>query len=378
MRIRTLLALLLALLLTGALAPRCEAATPQTMQELTEQFGLAQLQEALPETARELAREATGQDLSPGQLLTLSPSALLDLVADGLRDGLLRYRRDLFSLLAAVLLCALMACFDEGKTLSTGFGLVGVLCITTVLCRPVLDCVLFASRTVQDCAAFLLAYIPVYTTVVATMGAPATAAVYHAVVLAAGQAVSQLAARLLLPFAQAYLLLSLAGGIGRNKGIMTVSSGVKKLVNWALVLAMTAFTGLLSLQSFLGSAADGAAVKTTKFLVGSFVPVVGSVLTDAISAMQGSLQLIRASVGGFGILAALFTFLPVLLNITVLRGVVAVAGVVGELLAVEQTKGVLAGFSNMLSVMTAIVLSMLTLVVISTAVVLSASGGVAV
>ncbi|MPN28456.1 hypothetical protein SDC9_175898 [bioreactor metagenome] len=138
---------------------------------------------------------------------------------------------------------------------------------------------------------------------------------------------------------------------------------------------MTIFTGLLSLQSFLSAAADGAAVKTAKFLVGSFIPVVGSVLTDALSAMQGSLHIIKASVGSFGILVAVLTFLPVLLHITVLRAVVAIASITGEMLSVTPVKGILSGFSNLLSIMTAILLSMMMLLVISTAVMLSLTGG---
>ena len=368
--------LIFILLFIFLLSVRCYAvSTESPINELAKQFGLELLQRDLPPQAQQYTEELSLDELSTGKLLSLSPQALFKLVTEQLADMLNRYKRELFSILAAVLLLAILGTLGEKTQATAVFGLIGALSITAIMCEPVLFCVENGAASIRDSARFMLTYIPIYATVVATGGAPATAAVYHTVLMMAIQIVSQLAAGVFLPLTQSYLLLSLAGGIGQNKGVVMLSGSIKKLLNWGLVLVMTAFTGLLSLQSFLSAATDGAAVKTTKFLVGSFIPVVGSVLTDALSAMQGSLQIIKASVGSFGIVVAVLTFLPVLLQITVLRAVVAVASIIGEMLSVEQVKGVLSGFSNLLSIMTAIVLSMMMLIIMSTAIMLSLSGG---
>ena len=366
---RLVFVVLIILLLTT----RSLAVSP--VEELADQLGLELLQQQIPPAAQEMADELSLDDLSMGKALTLSPRALWELLTRHAAQAINAYKKEMFSILAAVLLCAILSVLGEKTQASSVFGLIGVLSITAILCGPVLECLAQGAESIRACAQFMLAYIPVYATVVATGGAPATAAIYHTVLMIAAQTVSQLAAGVFLPLTQSYMMLSLAGGIGQNGGIMMTSGAIKKLINWGLVLVMTAFTGLLSLQSFLSSAADGAAVKTAKFLVGSFIPVVGSVLTDALSAMQGSLQIIKASVGSFGILVAVLTFLPVLLRITVLRAVVAVAAITGEMLSVSPVKGILTGFSNLLSIMTAILMSMMMLLVISTAVMLSLTGG---
>lgn len=365
--------LIFVLLFVILLTTHCLAASP--VEQLADQFGLELLQQQIPPAAQEMADELSLDDLSMGKLLTVSPQALWKLLTRQFAQTVSTYKKDLFSILAAVLLCAILSVLGEKTQAACVFGLIGVLSITAILSGPVLNCLELGAESIRACAQFMLAYIPVYATVVATGGAPATAAVYHTVLMMAAQTVSQLAAGVFLPLTQSYMMLSLAGGIGQNSGIVMISSAIKKLINWGLVLVMTIFTGLLSLQSFLSAAADGAAVKTAKFLVGSFIPVVGSVLTDALSAMQGSLHIIKASVGSFGILVAVLTFLPVLLHITVLRAVVAIASITGEMLSVTPVKGILSGFSNLLSIMTAILLSMMMLLVISTAVMLSLTGG---
>jgi stage III sporulation protein AE len=356
------------------LTTHCLATSP--VEELADQFGLELLQQQIPPSAQEMADELSLDDLSMGKLLTVSPQALWHLLTKHFAQTVATYKKELFSILAAVLLCAILSVLGEKTQASCVFGLIGILSITAILCGPVLECLEQGAESIRACAQFMLVYVPVYATVVATGGAPATAAVYHGVLMMAAQTVAQLAAGVFLPLTQSYMMLSLAGGIGQNNGIVMISGAIKKIINWGLVLVMTAFTGLLSLQSFLSSASDGAAIKTAKFLVGSFIPVVGSVLTDALSAMQGSLQIIKASVGSFGILVAVLTFLPVLLHITVLRAVVAIAAITGEMLSVSPVKGILSGFSNLLSIMTAILLSMMMLLVISTAVMLSLTGGI--
>lgn len=355
------------------LTTQCIAISP--VDELAEQFGLELLHEEIPQSAQEMADDLSLGDLTAGKILTFSPQEFFNLILKQVYRTAAKYKKQLFSILAAVLLSAILSSLGDKTQASCVFGLIGVLSITAILSEPVLLCVEKSAESIRASSQFMLTYIPIYATVVATGGAPATAATYHTVVMIAAQIVSQLAAGVFLPLTQSYMMLSLAGGIGQNKGIVMLSGSIKKLINWGLVLVMTAFTGLLSLQSFLSSAADGAAVKTTKFLVGSFIPVVGAVLTDALSAMQGSLQVIKASVGSFGILVAVLTFLPVLIHITVLRTVVAIASITGEMLSVESVKGILSGFSNLLSIMTAIVLSMMMLIIISTAIMLSLSGG---
>lgn len=52
---------------------------------------------------------------------------------------------------------------------------------------------------------------------------------------------------------------------------------------------MTVFTGLLSIQSIVGTSADTLGVKAAKFVVSNFVPIVGSAVADAYTTMRSGL-----------------------------------------------------------------------------------------
>ena len=64
---------------------------------------------------------------------------------------------------------------------------------------------------------------------------------------------------------------------------------------------MTIFTGLLSIQSVVGSSADTLTSKTAKYVISNCVPVVGGAVSDAYSTVKGSLSLLKNGIGGVGI-----------------------------------------------------------------------------
>ena len=189
--------------------------------------------------------------------------------------------------------------------------------------------------------------------------------------LGACQAVGQVASALLIPLMSVYLALCAAGSFSPGLNITAVAGAIKSAVSWTLGCLLTAFVTLLSLQTMIAHGADGVSVKAAKFLIGSVVPVVGSVLGDAYVAAQGCLRLVRTTVGVYGIIISLFTFLPVLFQVALWYFVVRVAAVAGETAGVSQVALILRSCANVLGVLIAILFSFALLIIVSTAVVLT-------
>lgn len=365
----------MALLLFLLLAVQCHASSVNPLvEEGLEQFGADRLVEQLPQSATEFTEQAGWDKLNFGSILSMTPGEFFLVLKQGIAIQLTQAKSSLFAIIGAVLLCAALGCLGMEAGAAPVFEVAAVLSVTAVLSRPVIACVQEASSTIGEASRFLLSYVPIYTTVITAGGMPLSAASYHVLVMAAAQVAAQFAAAVLIPLCGIYLALCLAGGVGQNQGVSGLASAIKRLINWSLVLTMTVFVGILSLQGFMSSAADGAAVKTTKFLVGTFVPVVGSAISDALMAAQGSIRVIKATVGSFGVAVAVLTFLPALIKVTVLRVVIALASAAGEMLSVKQVREILSGFANVLSILTAMLLSMAMLMIISTAVMLSLGG----
>jgi stage III sporulation protein AE len=180
---------------------------------------------------------------------------------------------------------------------------------------------------------------------------------------------------MLIPLLGVYLAVSVAGALVPELAIGSAARSVQSIVSWSLGLTVTAFVGLLSMQSLVSGSADGIASRSAKFLLGSFVPVVGRPLSEAVTAAQGCLRLIKTSVGVYGILAAAFAFLPVLLRALCWYLVAGVSAMAGEILGVRPVSSVMKSCQSAIGILVAVILSFALLVIVSTAVVLVTAGG---
>ena len=110
---------------------------------------------------------------------------------------------------------------------------------------------------------------------------------------------------------------------------------------------MTLMSFVLAMQASAAGAVDNFGVKTIKFAIGNYLPLVGAPLADSFSLLSGSLGVIKQSCGVVGIAALFVAFLPPFAVILMNRIAVGLAGGAasalgcrreGELL--EECKGI--------------------------------------
>jgi hypothetical protein len=179
-----------------------------------------------------------------------------------------------------------------------------------------------------------------------------------------------LVSQTLLPLMSIYLALCIAGGLSTELNIAALCAAVKRTITWSLGFLTTIFVGVLSVQTMVTGSADSLAVRASKFVISGFVPVVGSALSEAMLAAQGCLKLIRASVGAFGIAAALFIFLPVFLKVLIWMGVTNLAAMCSDLLGVKEVSGILRSCSSVLGILISFLLCYALLMIVAVTVVM--------
>lgn len=343
-------------------------------------LGRDELMDSVPEEARELMEESGVYDLSVSNLLHLSPREFFRAVWNAFVRQLGAPARTLGSILGIILLCLLLngvrqAAWDGALT--QVFGTVSVLCVVLSVAKPILDCIAATTQAIRDASFFMASFVPVFSAALMASGQPATGAAYNVYLFSACQVVGQAASQTLVPLLSAYLALCIVGALVPEINIASAAAMVKNVASWALGLICTLFIALLSVQTLVSTGADSATTKTAKFMLGSFVPVVGGALSEAFSAAQGCLRLIKTSVGVYGIVAAIFTFLPVLLNAIVWYAVANLGVVVGDIAGVPAVATVLKACSAVLGILIAIILCYALLLIVSTAIVLATGTGVA-
>jgi len=349
------------------------------IDEQLDALGKKELMQQVPEDARELMEETGQYDLSVENLLNLSPRGFFGALWTMFLQQLKKPLVILSSVLGVIVLCSLLGGLqttDGENTLSPVFSTVSVLCILTAISAPILDCIVDTAKAIQQASIFMLSFIPMFAAALTASGQPITGATYNVFLFATCQVVSQVVSRTLIPLMGVYLAFCIVSPMAPNLNISSAASTIKSLVSWALGLIVTIFVGLLSVQTMVAQSADSVSVRTTKFLIGSFVPVVGSALSEAYTAAQGCLRLLKTSLGAYGILVAVMTFLPILLQTVIWYLITNVAVIGSDILGVSKVSMILKSCGSVLAVLLAIILCYALLIIVSTTVViLTGMGG---
>ncbi|RQD76957.1 MAG: hypothetical protein D5R97_03350 [Candidatus Syntrophonatronum acetioxidans] len=82
---------------------------------------------------------------------------------------------------------------------------------------------------------------------------------------------------------------------------------------FVITFCLTIFVGVLGISGVAGSVSDGITLRTAKFLTGTFVPVVGRLVADAVDAVVGASLLLKNGLVLTGVLILfLITVFPLI------------------------------------------------------------------
>ena len=225
--------------------------------------------------------------------------------------------------------------FGENQT-DTIFRTISVLCISGALLTPIINCIKDCVNTAKDCNIFISALIPSISAIMLSSGMPVSAGIYNLSVLAVCNIVSGVLSKLALPFLGIYISLGFAGSVSKRDEIIDTGNFIKNFIVWALGFIMFLFTGFLSLQCIMGSAKDNLAVKTAKYAISGFVPIIGSAVSDAFSTAEKCLKIIKSYLGIFGLCMVLIIVLPSLLKAIIWYVTCKLSFFIFEILGVKE------------------------------------------
>ena len=142
----------------------------------------------------------------------------------------------------------------------------------------------------------------------------------------------------LAPGADICFLLAAVCSVTGNKGISQISGLLKKLLSGFLVTVMTLMSFVLTLQSGVASAADNFGIRTLKFAIGSYIPIIGGTIAESFSILASSVSVLKKASGVAGIVVIIIICLPVILTLAANRLSISISGVWAGLLECSREK----------------------------------------
>lgn len=256
--------------------------------------------------------EALGK-LCQGQSV-LSPTEALNLIlqqAAGIfRSSLWRMTR---LMAPALLLSALESVKPSGAGRAARYA--GLAMALAFLVADLREHAALVSDTVSRMSGWMQALFPLLVTLLAAVGGTASSAFYQPAVMAAAGTMTTLIQHVTMPLAVSVAVLTMVGGLSDSLRAGRMCRLFRQAANWTLGLGFTVFIGVMTVQGLGAAALDGVSIRTAKYAMDHFIPIVGGMFADTVDTLVGCSLVIENALGALGLLVLLGILITPLLRL---------------------------------------------------------------
>lgn len=334
---------------------------------------LQKIFDALPQETKSKLYEMGITSINYGELSDLDTKKLLEQFSQTLTLKSKTPFCQMAVCIGIMMLCSLTEGFNitvSDRKLNSVLTALGTVCICTAIIVPVCATVSRASEVLNGVSGFMVLYLPIMAGLVISSGNQALGTSYYTLMMTAGNVISSVSSKLIMPLMNVFLALSVTSSLSPKMNLSSLCECVYKTAKWILTLSMSVFTAVLSLQAVITSSMDNVSKKTLKFALGSFVPVVGGVLGEALTTFTGSLELLKSGAGVFVIIASAVIVMPVVTECIIWQFSLFVLSSAGEIMGLSAMTKIFKTVSKAIGILNALLICVLTVFIISTGIIL--------
>lgn len=263
-------------------------------------------------------------------------------------------------LLFISVLCAILQnvqnAFSNDSVSKIGYY-VCYLVMIIIIMKSFVTAVEVGRNTINSMIEFTNILVPPLIILLASVGGFASAATLDPVVMMAVMFISDIIRDFVLPLSILTVVVNIVDNLSDSIKITKLGGLIKQISTWALGLVMTVFIGIMTIRSSASSALDQLTVKTAKFAVDNFIPVVGKCLSDAVSTVAGYSLILKNAIGIAGLLVMICICLFPLVKILLLALIYKLIGAVMEPIVDKRAVECLSSVGDSLTLVFASVLS---------------------
>ncbi len=220
------------------------------------------------------------------------------------------------SLIIIAIVCALLnnlqsAFSKESLSNIAYFACYGVMIL--IITKSFYMGVELAKNTIISMTDFMAALMPVLMMLLASVGGFTEATLLDPVIMGFATVSSRVYINIIIPIIFMSFVLQFVKNISSDYKISNLTKLLKQIAIWVQGIVMTVFIGVITLRSIAAKTIDQVTIKTAKFAVDNFIPVVGKCLSDAISTVAGYSLLLKNAISGLGLVIILvIVLLPII------------------------------------------------------------------
>lgn len=306
-------------------------------------------------------------------IMNITPQMVFEYMLENFKSSLSKP----FKMLVTILIVTVLSTFSEGicdiskkSGMTRVYNMLCVIACIGAIIYYIKDNLYKATQTIEDSGVFMMSYIPVFSGIVATGGGVTTATAYQLIVVFAAEMFVALSSEIIMPLLSLCLSAGIVEAINPSVSLSGIIKGISKAVKIIMGLSLTIFSGLITVQSLVGTATDSVSLRTGKFVVSNLVPVVGNAVSDAYSTVKGSIGILRNATGTFGVIAVFLIVIPPIMSVFSTTLCIYIGEIFADIFSVKPISSFLKTAYNTMSVCLSVMICFAMMFIISTTIVM--------
>lgn len=264
--------------------------------------------------------------------LSLTPRELLSMVWDAFASAIARVLPSLAVIVLISLLFNLLSGLTQNFMHRETTDLVYFVCYGAVLLTvvAVVADALSVVRGVVNTLVDLMNYVtPPLMTLMVAVGGNVTASVFRPQLALCCTLVANVIGKVVLPLFIAAVVFSVVGNLSENVKLDKLQSATRYVIGALLGVVFGLFTTYITVAGIAGTMADTVSVRAARYVIGSYLPVVGGYISQGFDLVTASVNLIKNALGVYAVLAVLTVVLvPLLQLVALVVGLKLTAGLI--------------------------------------------------
>ena len=299
-------------------------------------------------------------ELSRYGLQNLSQEQILDVLWEGLKEGIAQYWRPVGQMLVIVLISGIFRYLHLQQDSASAMADWMAYLLCCVLAAWILgECVgQVKSASVQKGEA-IEDVTPVLTVLLTAMGSLQTSTVLSPLMAGLTGGTFHIVNKLVIPAILVKSILDLGTGMNSLIRLDGISKLIGSLVKWLLGILFVVFLGVTALKGIAGASLDGVYFKAAKFTIDKTVPIIGGMFSDTLDTLMACGAVVKNSVGIVGLLSMTMLLLAPLCGLMSYMFLMKIAAAAAGLFGGQDTSQMLERMSEAIKLLLAALLCML-------------------
>ncbi len=217
-------------------------------------------------------------------------------------------RENMQMMVQLILLCCVMSLLGAvGPRVLSGevaevCGFLSYALAVSVVVRALVQAFVVGSTAIVEMTQLMQAMFPVLITLLTAVGGLASAGIFQPAMSMLTGAIVTMVHKFSLPAILVSGVLTVVQNLSDKIRISRMTKLVMKCATWLTGLVFVIFLGTMAIQGLTGSTYDGVTLRTAKFAMDKFVPVVGGMFSGTMDTLIGCSLVVKNGVGVMGLI----------------------------------------------------------------------------